>query len=232
MDIRRTGGFAVRCGHRQARRGVNVVEVTIVVVLFAVAGGLLVLGLVKQGRGSFSPGRKLDSTALSDYAKYLHLSLNDRASAKRELNSLRMEQGSDVLQWLVRREVMKTEHAKKLAGASGREASAEQWMDATTRIDTRTACIYTCPNEGSEFLRKALSKDVKDGVFMCYNQHLAYKYPDDGMVVLPCGTIRAVLVRFVDIEDIFEESQRAKAVPEDGDLSFYGKYPFDGIARE
>jgi len=211
---------------------VNVVEVTIVVVLFAVAGGLLVLGLVKQGRGNFFPGRQLDSTALTDYAKYLKLALNDRSSLKDKLSPMRFERGADILQWLVQREFVKHEHARKLAGASGQEASAEQWMDETTRIDTRTACIYTCPNEGAEFMRKALSKDVKDGVFMCYNQHLAYKYSDDGMVVLPCGTVRAVLVRFVDIEDIFEESPRAKVVPEDGDLSFYGKYPFDGIARE
>jgi len=216
---------------RMARRGLTVIEVAVIAVLLVVLGAMIVvvnIAIVDVPRASKS---KLDATALTDYYKFLSLNMQDGGAAKIERSPMPHARGSHLLQWLVQQDIVKIDHARKLAGASGVEASEADWK-SQVQIDTQIACIFTCPSVPSEFVARATAKDSRSGIFMCYNQHYAFKYVDDGMVVLMAGRQRAELKKYVDIADEVDGPERPMVTPKVGDLSFYGKFPFEGIARE
>ena len=213
---------------RKNKAGFTLIELMVVILILGILAGVVGVAVVGIITGSKA---KLDATALTDYYKYLSLNLQDGGENKVRRNYTDKKGGADVLQWLVRKEVVKVDQAKKLAGASGQEASEADWKSETP-IDTNTACIFTCPADGQTFANRATAKNTTDGVFMCYNENLAFKYPDDGMVMLAAGTQKAELKKYVDIEDVFKEAKESKVKPTPGDLSFYGKYPFTNIAAK
>jgi prepilin-type N-terminal cleavage/methylation domain-containing protein len=210
---------------RKNKSGFTLIELMVVILILGILAGVVGVAVVGIITGSKA---KLDATALGEYAKFLSLALQDGGEAKVSRNYTEKKGGADLLQWLCVKEIIKVDQAKKLAGASGTEGNENDWKGSTA-IDTNTMCIFTCPSEGPKFARRATSKTSADGVFMCYNENFAFKYPDDGMVILPAGVQKAQLVKYVEIEDIFKDAKESKVRPTLNDMSFYGKFPFKDI---
>lgn len=213
---------------RKHKSGFTLIELMVVILILGILAGVVGVAVVGIITGSKA---KLDATALGEYAKQLSLALQDGGEAKVSRNYTEKKGGADLLQWLVVKQIIKVDFAKKLAGASGTEGGESEW-NGNTPVDTNLTCIFTCPNEGAKFARRATSKTSAEGVFMCYNENFAFKYPDDGMVVLPAGASKAQLMKYVEIEDAFKEAKESKVRPTVGDLSFYGKFPFKDIASK
>lgn len=174
---------------------------------------------------------KLDATCLSEYYKFLSLNLQDGGEMKVRRNYTEPKRGADLLQWLVRKEVVKASYVTRLAGVSGTEGSEEDWK-GDVPIDATKHLIFTCPADGTTFANRATAKNVTDGVFMCYNRHFFDRYPEDGMVVVMAGAQRAIVVKFADVPGLVAESKTAAVTPSAGDASFFGKYPFEKVAGE
>lgn len=210
----------------------TVVEVAVVVLLLAILAG--VVGVAMTGPATTFKGT-LDAVALSNFRKQLSAALETserRQSCQDQIAGSKFERGADLLQWLVRKQVVEYEAVRQLGGATGTQADEATWKSDSLPIDDTEYCIFTCPSDPGEFIRRALSERLSDGVFMCYNQNFVYRFPEEGMVVLAAGEQKARFVKYAEIDEMFSDAKEARAVPVPGDLSFYGRYPFRGVAAK
>lgn len=215
---------------RRRRAGLTVVEFAVVVVLLAVLAG--VVGLAMTGTAVSFKGT-LDAVALTTFRKRLTAALETserRQSCIEQIAGCEFERGADLLQWLVRKQVVEHEAVRMLGGATGTQADEKVWMSASTPIDDNEYCLFTCPSDPGEFIRRALSDRRSDGVFMCYNQNFAFRFPEEGMVALAAGEEKARFVKYAEIDEMFSDAKEVRAIPVPGDFSFFGRYPFKGIA--
>lgn len=233
----------MRCSfsRRRMRFGQSVVEVAVIA---ALASAIVALASCAIGgrkgdeHGEGVHGIQDDSRAALDaqhleyFYKQLSLALQDGGEMKLHRHYKEEGRSADLLQWLVRKEIIRAKDAQRLSGASGEAASEEEWRSAERSIDTKSACIFTCPNTGPGFARRATSRRKRDGIFMCLNRHFYDTYSKSGMVLVVAGEHSTRVAKFADIPELFEDKAATYAIPSSKDESFYGKHPFSGIAPE
>lgn len=189
-------------------------------------GGILVLGLVAGVIGIAVSGVVSDTKVKNDAMQVGKFTSDLQIAMTQPLNQKAIAEigiqpsFGHLVSELYKRDIVKYDSVKRLAGVSGVAGSPEDYKNPDDPRFVKEWCIFTGPTDVRDLLRLMNNKAVSK-VMLCYNEEFIDAYPDEGIVIVVSGTSEGQFIAPANFESVFGGTPTR---------SSYGEGAFESVA--